>query len=105
RLMIREGIRPRLAESIDLALKLSEGAVVLATETASGWSDELLSEHLSCPRCGTGLQTFEPRGFSFNSPQGACPECQGLGRLNCEANTDDLAICPACRGTRLRSEA
>ncbi|HKM56868.1 MAG TPA: ABC-ATPase UvrA, partial [Isosphaeraceae bacterium] len=105
RLLIREGIRPRLAESIDLALKLSEGVVVLATEIAGGWSDELLSVHLSCPRCGTGLQTLEPRGFSFNSPQGACPECQGLGRLNTEENTDESTICPACRGTRLRSEA
>ncbi|MGO9601073.1 MAG: excinuclease ABC subunit UvrA [Isosphaeraceae bacterium] len=105
RLLIREGIRPRLAESIDLALKLSDGVVVLATETAGGWSDELLSVHLSCPRCGTGLQTLEPRGFSFNSPQGACPECQGLGRLNTEEDTDEPTICPACRGTRLRSEA
>ena len=105
RLVIREGIRPRLAESIALALKLSEGIVVLATETAGSWSDELLSVHLSCPRCGTGLQTLEPRGFSFNSPQGACPQCQGLGRLNTDANSDEPTICPACRGTRLRSEA
>jgi excinuclease ABC subunit A len=105
RLVIREGIRPRLAESIELALKLSEGVVVLATESGGGWSDEVLSVHLSCPQCGTGLQTLEPRGFSFNSPQGACPECQGLGRLNSEKSSDESPICPACQGTRLRREA
>ena len=79
RLVIREGIRPRLAESINLALKLSEGVVVIAAETVKGWEDHVLSIHLSCPGCGAGLHALEPRGFSFNSPYGACPTCEGLG--------------------------
>jgi excinuclease ABC subunit A len=79
RIVIREGIRPRLAESIDLALKLSDGRVLALVESPAGWDELLLSMHLSCPACGTGLPELEPRSFSFNSPHGACPVCQGLG--------------------------
>jgi excinuclease ABC subunit A len=79
RISIREGIRPRLAESLDLALKLSEGGVVTLTESPQGWDEQFLSIHLNCPNCGTGLPAVEPRTFSFNSPHGACPVCQGLG--------------------------
>jgi excinuclease ABC subunit A len=79
RLVVREGIRPRLAESIDLALKLGEGSILLSAQTESGWEDEPLSLHFSCPSCGIGLEELEPRTFSFNSPQGACPGCGGLG--------------------------
>ncbi len=79
RIAIREGIRPRLAESLDLALKLAAGTVLVLTETHSGWEEQLLSIHLNCPECGTSLDRIEPRSFSFNSPHGACPACQGLG--------------------------
>jgi excinuclease ABC subunit A len=79
RISIREGIRPRLAESVDLALKLSGGSVLTLTESPDGWSEQLLSIHLNCPNCDTGLPAIEPRTFSFNSPHGACPDCQGLG--------------------------
>jgi excinuclease ABC subunit A len=79
RLVIRDGIRPRLAESLDLALKLADGRVVALIESPPGWDELLLSIHLSCPACGTGLPEVEPRSFSFNSPHGACPICQGLG--------------------------
>lgn len=79
RLVVREGIRPRLAESIDRALKLGEGTVILSVQTDSGWDDQILSIHFSCPECGTGLEEVEPRTFSFNSPYGACPACGGLG--------------------------
>ncbi len=105
RLVMREGIRPRLAESINLALKLSEGVVVIAAQTATGWEDHVLSIHLSCPGCGAGLQALEPRGFSFNSPHGACPTCQGLGVIASAESQDEKAPCPACGGTRLRPEA
>jgi excinuclease ABC subunit A len=82
RLVVREGIRPRLAESIDRALKLGEGTVVLAAQEADGsWSDRVLSVHFACPECGLGLAGLEPRTFSFNSPYGACPSCDGLGSL------------------------
>jgi excinuclease ABC subunit A len=79
RISVREGIRPRVAESLDLALKLSGGGVLTLTESAEGWDEHFHSIHLSCPNCGTGLPTIEPRSFSFNSPHGACPVCEGLG--------------------------
>jgi excinuclease ABC subunit A len=79
RIAIREGIRPRLAESLDLALKLSDGGVVTLTDSPGGWVEQFFSIHLNCPHCGAGLPAIEPRSFSFNSPHGACPECQGLG--------------------------
>jgi excinuclease ABC subunit A len=105
RLVIREGIRPRLAESINLALKLSEGVVVFAAETDKGWDDHVLSVHLACPDCGAGLQSPEPRGFSFNSPYGACPACEGLGVIATDQPDLDEPPCPACQGSRLRPEA
>ena len=79
RIVIRDGIRPRLAESLDLALKLADGRMLALIEAPPGWDELLLSIHLSCPTCGTGLPEIEPRSFSFNSPHGACPVCQGLG--------------------------
>jgi len=79
RISIRPGIRPRLAESIDLALKLSGGTIVTLIESASGWDEQPLSLHFRCPVCDTNLAEIEPRSFSFNSPHGACPACQGLG--------------------------
>jgi len=82
RLVVREGIRPRLAESIDLALKLSQGSVIISVQTESGWDDQLLSIHYACPACGASFQELEPRTFSFNSPQGACPTCDGLGTIS-----------------------
>ncbi len=56
RLVVRAGIRPRLAESIDLALKLGNGSVLLSAQTDTGWDDRLLSVHFACPACGTGLR-------------------------------------------------
>ena len=82
RLVVREGIRPRLAESIDLALKLGGGTVLLSAQTETGWADEPLSVHLACPACGLGLEEVEPRTFSFNSPYGACPTCEGMGVIS-----------------------
>jgi excinuclease ABC subunit A len=82
RLVVREGIRPRLAESINLALKLGEGTILLSTQEGERWEDRVLSLHYACPRCGTGIAELEPRTFSFNSPHGACPTCDGLGTLS-----------------------
>jgi excinuclease ABC subunit A len=81
RLVVREGIRPRLAESVDLALKLGDGGVVLSIQEGDAWVDRLLSVNYACPACGTGFAPLEPRSFSFNSPYGACPTCDGLGVL------------------------
>ena len=81
RLVVREGIRPRLAESMELALKLGEGTVLLAAQVDDGWEDIPLSIHYTCPRCGEGVEEIEPRTFSFNSPHGACKTCGGLGAM------------------------
>lgn len=81
RLVLREGIRPRLSESVDLALKVGQGAVILSCQVGEVWEDLLFSVHSSCPDCGQGVGDLEPRSFSFNSPHGACPDCGGLGEV------------------------
>ncbi|MEM8493968.1 MAG: excinuclease ABC subunit UvrA [Planctomycetota bacterium] len=76
-------LRARVADSIELSLKLADGLVVLAVaddQAEGGWSDHLFSENYACalhPECS--LEDLEPRLFSFNSPYGACPTCSGLG--------------------------
>ncbi len=82
RLVVREGIRPRIAESVDLALKLGEGTVILAVQAGDTWADRISSIHYACPSCGTSLGELEPRTFSFNSPHGACKACGGLGSFS-----------------------
>ncbi|MEW6553076.1 MAG: excinuclease ABC subunit UvrA [Actinomycetota bacterium] len=78
RLVIKEGVRRRLADSLETALNLGEGMVIVAVD---GDGDRYFSEHFSCPECDVSLPELEPRMFSFNSPYGACPECSGLGFL------------------------
>jgi excinuclease ABC subunit A len=89
RIVIREGVRPRLAESVDMALSHGEGAI-LVSELAPGaaannaqadWRESLYSTLNACPNCKSSFQDLEPRSFSFNSPYGACPKCDGLGVL------------------------
>ena len=76
RLIIKEGIRTRLYESIETALKLSNGKVVI---DFMGDKEIVFSEHFACPYCDFSLPELEPRLFSFNAPFGACPDCKGLG--------------------------
>ncbi|WP_018659344.1 excinuclease ABC subunit UvrA [Allofustis seminis] len=76
RLIIKDGIRSRLADSLEMALKLAEGYVIVE-DLAGG--ELLFSEHHACPVCGFSIPELEPRLFSFNAPFGACPECDGLG--------------------------
>ncbi len=76
RLIIREGIQSRLADSIETALKLSEGLVLV--DEVEG-NETLFSENLACAQCGFSFDEISPRIFSFNTPYGACPECSGLG--------------------------
>jgi excinuclease ABC subunit A len=78
RLIVKSGIERRLADSIDLALRLADDIVVINTLTGG---DRLFSRRLACPVCGISIPEMSPRAFSFNSPHGACPECQGLGAL------------------------
>ncbi|MBU0732122.1 excinuclease ABC subunit UvrA [Patescibacteria group bacterium] len=69
--------KERLTESLETALDLSNGLVVVHDSKAE--KDNIFSEHFSCPKCDISLEDIEPRNFSFNSPHGACPECTGLG--------------------------
>jgi excinuclease ABC subunit A len=75
-----QAARTRLTDSIETALRLGEGVVLINDVTdADNPVDRLYSEHLSCVYDGTSIPDIEPRTFSFNSPHGACPDCQGLG--------------------------
>jgi excinuclease ABC subunit A len=76
RLIVRSGIERRLADSVEVALGLA-GDIVLINSLDGG--DRLFSRKLACVVCGVSVPEMSPRAFSFNSPHGACPECQGLG--------------------------
>ncbi len=100
RVVLKDGIRARLAESLKLALQYGEGVAVAVHErerttnpdgtTRSSWKDTVYSTLHACPKCGVNFMELEPRTFSFNSPYGACPTCQGMGR--CERFDPDLLI-------------
>ena len=76
RLIIEGDYRERLTESIELALKIGSGLVIIHELPKT---DHLFSEHFACPHCEVSLEELSPRMFSFNSPYGACPHCDGLG--------------------------
>jgi excinuclease ABC subunit A len=83
RVVVREGVRERIAESINLAVQHGDGLVLAAHEekraAGSVWHDRLFSTLYACPNCKISYEELEPRTFSFNSPYGACPKCEGLG--------------------------
>lgn len=85
RIIVRDGNQDRIAESIDLALRLSDGSCLLRyqnhsqKEEADAWSETLFSTRFACPDCDVAYTELEPKSFSFNSPYGACPVCEGLG--------------------------
>jgi excinuclease ABC subunit A len=80
RIVIKDGIRPRLAESVETSLEIGEGLVtVLVDQKSSDPEERLFSSKLSCTECGISIPELSPRMFSFNSPYGACPACGGLG--------------------------
>lgn len=76
RIVLKEGIRSRLFDSIEAALRIADGYVVI--DTMNG-KELLFSEHYACPVCGFTVPELEPRLFSFNAPFGSCPDCDGLG--------------------------
>ena len=78
RIIIKEGISSRLTDSIETAVKLGEGLVIIETEN----SQTLYSTNYACPQCGWTLEEVSPRLFSFNAPYGACPNCAGLGSIS-----------------------
>jgi excinuclease ABC subunit A len=86
RIVMKADLRGRVTESVETALRVAAGLVVVAHAgpAAPGredWTDEILSERYSCIDCGVSLPELAPRLFSFNSPHGACPACNGLGSL------------------------
>ncbi len=134
-LVLKDNVRLRLAESINTALSMADGRVVI--ETTNG-ERSTYSLHSACPICGFGFPELEPRLFSFNNPRGACPTCNGLGTLDLveeeqysygddgkvlervryrykdekKISEDDedgeeleMSSCPTCRGARLKEEA
>jgi excinuclease ABC subunit A len=142
RVIIREGIENRLAESVRLALKHGDGALRVSFLTPeaktqangsstrevtaeNGWQERVYNTQYACPDCKASLAEIEPRTFSFNSPYGACPACDGLGVVegmvevvapengngngngneHAPRNAHGLLPCPECGGSRLRPEA
>jgi excinuclease ABC subunit A len=126
KIVIREGVETRLAQSLSLALRLANGLAAVsyltpaAAETADDnrWTEVFFSTLFACPDCGVSFEEVEPRTFSFNSPYGACRHCEGEGIERESTNTsqaDNIPEQPAayrralpcsqCGGARLRPEA
>ncbi len=93
-----KGSRERLSEAVELALMQSNGLVKVQSPDGT---ERVLSAKFICPIDGSSFPEVEPRLFSFNSPYGACPECNGLGVVGIFQNDE----CPKCQGARLRPEA
>jgi excinuclease ABC subunit A len=83
RIVVKDGVRPRLAESVETSMDIAEGLVTVLIDRKSsgtgGTDERLFSSKLSCTECGISISELSPRMFSFNSPYGACPACGGLG--------------------------
>jgi excinuclease ABC subunit A len=124
----RATLGTRVSDSVELALKLGEGLLVIEVLDGNQRIETLMSERFACPDCHVNYPAPEPRTFSFNSPMGACPTCDGLGINPAARNieeaeeegddsgsgalghaareiTPDSFPCPDCRGERLRKES
>jgi excinuclease ABC subunit A len=116
RILTHEGVKNRVTESIELALRYGDGVVRVG---ANGMEELVFSERFACLECNVSYPEISPRLFSFNSPYGACPRCGGLGFLRpcppprtgefptIEAAERETGAspCPECQGARLRKEA
>src|SRR5690606_7333495 len=80
RLTVQAKLRPRLAEAVDLALRMGRGTLVVAVEESGTTRDIVLSVDYACTPCGISFEPPSPQLFSFNSPQGMCRSCDGLGQ-------------------------
>ncbi len=109
RLVMKAGdaLMRRLADSVDSSLKLTGGLVGVLTEDGKTL---VFSEKLACIRCGVSYPEITPRIFSFNSPHGACPACDGIGYALTPGSSEEedftqLEVCEVCHGARLRPES
>jgi len=105
RLIIKPGIERQIKEAIETALSYSD---VVLINLLAGNNDVLFSKSAVCPQCGISYPEITPMFFSFNSSQGACSRCRGLGYENIEEDTSELEeyrYCKLCNGLRLRKEA
>ncbi len=93
RLILKDGIEKRLTDSIELALSISNGILIVDVIKEK---EIFFSKKSICPKCGFQVQEISPQIFSFNNPKGACPLCSGLGVYK-------GSTCPQCSGTRLKS--
>jgi excinuclease ABC subunit A len=115
RLVLREGIEKRLADSLEVASRCGKEVIkieVFPGEQSEKGEETVFSQKFACVRCGVSYPELSPRLFSFNSPHGACPACGGLGGgVKDQPMADDLQgffglhPCKVCRGTRLRKES
>ena len=103
RLVVKPDIASRLADSLETALRLAKGIVVVDVIGGKGGKQIIFSESFACPDCGISFEEITPRMFSFNNPYGACPSCAGLGFkmeidpervINGERSIDDGGILP-----------
>lgn len=123
----RSTLATRISDSVELALKLAEGLLIIETQQAEKTVETLMSEKFACSDCQISYPAPEPRTFSFNSPMGACPTCDGLGtdprlrdseepeeeetqtndgiQITHQEVTPENAPCPECGGARLRRES
>lgn len=98
RLLIKDGIKERLTESVRNALKLTDGAVLVSVVDGA---EHLFSEKMACVTCGINIAQLEPRSFSFNSSYGACRRCEGIGSVN-EIDAAKIIPDPATLVAKLR---
>jgi excinuclease ABC subunit A len=99
RIIVKEGIEDRLTESVRLALREAEETCLVSMQTDNGWEDRVYSSRYACVDCDLAFAPLETRSFSPLSPYGSCPDCEGRGIHNDDANQP----CPECQGSCLNS--
>jgi excinuclease ABC subunit A len=108
RLVIRDGIQARLAESVEAAVKHGEGTVIVTQVDDGDWHDRPYTTRYACPNCQLVYGELEPRNFSFNNPYGACAACDGLGQVwefDPELIVPDRSLTPEKIAARLKGSS
>jgi excinuclease ABC subunit A len=113
RLTIKEGVEKRLADSLEIASRVGQHVVKIELQSEMGPIKELrFSQKFACAECGSSFPEIVPSLFSFNSPNGACPLCAGLGSLEqvarkskTDPDANDRVLCKECNGARLKKES